>query len=99
MSWGKLKSKLQEKDLDEEFEKFMNEVVCFCFILLVPIEFFENKTSFIFFTQHSNAPKILPRALKTFLNPSCGDSLQRKDNLNFYFHSSLWCLKRFHEGF
>ena len=76
MSWGKLKSKLQEKDLDEEFEKFMNEVVCFCFILLVSIEFFESKTSSIF--SYSITTKILRRALKTFLNLSRGDSRQRK---------------------
>ena len=23
---------------------------------------------------------------------------QKKINSNFYFHTSLWCLKRFHEG-
>ena len=28
------------------------------------------------------------------LNPR----LKEKVNLNFYFHSSLWCLKRFYEG-
>ena len=24
--------------------------------------------------------------------------IKTKINLNFYFHTSLWCLKRFHEG-
>ena len=24
---------------------------------------------------------------------------EKKINLNFYFHASLWCLKRFYEGF
>ena len=33
------------------------------------------------------------------LNPSRPDPGQReKINLNFYFHTSLWCLKRFYEG-
>ena len=32
-------------------------------------------------------------------NPSCPDPKQReKTNLNFYFHTSLWCLKRFYKG-
>ena len=32
-------------------------------------------------------------------NPSCVDlGLTEKNNLNFYFHTSLWCLKRFYEG-
>ena len=33
------------------------------------------------------APCILERCIKM------------KINLNFYFHTSLWCLKRFYEGF
>ena len=33
------------------------------------------------------------------INPSRPDLGQReKNNLNFYFHPSLWCLKRFYEG-
>ena len=33
------------------------------------------------------------------VEPSRPDSGQReKNNLNFYFHASLWCLKRFYEG-
>ena len=33
------------------------------------------------------------------LNPSRPDPGQReKLNLNFYFHTSLWCLKRFYGG-
>ena len=33
------------------------------------------------------------------LNPSRPDPGQRENiNLNFYFHTSLWCLKRFYEG-
>ena len=31
------------------------------------------------------------------INPSRSD-LRRRENLNFYIHSSLWCLKRFYEG-
>ena len=32
-------------------------------------------------------------------NPFCPDPRRRaKINLNFYFHTSLWCLKRFYEG-
>ena len=32
-------------------------------------------------------------------NPSRPDPGQReKINLNFYFHTSLWCLKRFYES-
>ena len=35
----------------------------------------------------------------TDLNPSRPDPGQReKMNLNFYVHTSLWCLKRFYEG-
>ena len=30
------------------------------------------------------------------ISESC---IEIKINLNFYFHTSLWCLKRFHEGF
>ena len=33
------------------------------------------------------------------VNPSRLDPGRReKINLNFYFHTSLWCLKRFYEG-
>ena len=33
------------------------------------------------------------------INPPRPDPKQRgKINLNFYFHTSLWCLKRFYEG-
>ena len=33
-----------------------------------------------------------------FLNPSrLGPRRREKINLNFYFHTSLWCLKRFYE--
>ena len=31
-------------------------------------------------------------------NPSCHDPGREKINLNFYFHTSFWCLKRFYEG-
>ena len=31
------------------------------------------------------------------LSPSCSVPGQRKINVNFYFHTSLWCLKRFYE--
>ena len=35
----------------------------------------------------------------TVFNPSRPDPGQReKIDLNFYFHPSLWCLKRFYEG-
>ena len=30
------------------------------------------------------------------LHPNSGQ--KEKNNLNFYFHSSLWCLKMFYEG-
>ena len=30
-----------------------------------------------------------------FISESC---IEIKIELNFYFHTSLWCLKRFHEG-
>ena len=30
-----------------------------------------------------------------FISESC---IEIKINLNFYFHTSLWCLKRFYEG-
>ena len=34
------------------------------------------------------------------LNPASSDLGRReKINLNFYFHTFLWCLKRFYEGF
>ena len=34
-----------------------------------------------------------------FVNHSCHDSRQtEKINLDFYFHTSLWCLKCFYEG-
>ena len=36
---------------------------------------------------------------KMILNPSRPNPGRReKINLNFYFHTSLWCLKRFYEG-
>ena len=40
---------------------------------------------------------------QTYFNPSravhCKKScIEIKINLNFYFHTSLWCLKRFYEG-
>ena len=31
----------------------------------------------------------------TFISESC---IEIKIELNFYFHTSLWCLKRFYEG-
>ena len=35
----------------------------------------------------------------SIINPSRPDPGRReKINLNFYFHTSLWCLKRFYEG-
>ena len=34
------------------------------------------------------------------VNPSRPDPAQKeKNNLYFYFHTSLWCLKRFYEDF
>ena len=36
-----------------------------------------------------------------FITPSpciSDSSIKVKINLNFYFHTSLWCLKRFYEG-
>ena len=34
-----------------------------------------------------------------WVNPSHPDPGRReKINLNFYFHTSLWCIKRFYEG-
>ena len=35
------------------------------------------------------------------LNVSCISEsyIEIKINLNFYFHTTLWCLKRFYEGF
>ena len=40
----------------------------------------------------------LSSAHKLFLNPSRPNPGRReKYNLNFYFHNSLWCLKRFYE--
>ena len=36
---------------------------------------------------------------KAFVHPSGPDSKRReKINLKFYFHASLWCLKRFYES-
>ena len=32
------------------------------------------------------------------VNPSRPDPGQGENNLNFYFHASLWCIKRFYEG-
>ena len=33
------------------------------------------------------------------INPSrLNPGRREKINLNFYFHTSLWCLKRFYEG-
>ena len=31
-----------------------------------------------------------------YISESC---IEIKINLNFYFHTFLWCLKRFYEGF
>ena len=37
--------------------------------------------------------------MELLFNPSRANSGRReKINLNFYFHTSLWCLKRFYEG-
>ena len=46
----------------------------------------------LFFTEETSV-------LLRYLNPSRPDSRQReKINLNFYVHTSLWCLKRFYKG-
>ena len=37
-------------------------------------------------------------ALLDFFNPFPLDPRKEKLELNFYFHTSFWCLKRFHEG-
>ena len=43
--------------------------------------------------------KVCVPSLITPFNPSHPDPGQReKINLNFYFHTSLWYLKRFYEG-
>ena len=35
----------------------------------------------------------------SFINPSPPDpGREKKINLNFYFHTSLWCFKRFYKG-
>ena len=40
-----------------------------------------------------------PCPVACIFNPSSPDPGRReKINLNFYFHISLWCLKRFYEG-
>ena len=39
------------------------------------------------------------RSVKIKINPYLPNPRQRKEiELNFYFHTSLWCLKRFYEG-
>ena len=54
---------------------------------------------------HLQIALILPLNLKNqhkdpiSFNPSClNPEWWEKGNLNFYFHTSLWCLKRFYEG-
>ena len=42
----------------------------------------------------------LPMVVSSLLNPSCPNP-RRKEKIklkSFYFHTSLWCLKRFYEG-
>ena len=47
---------------------------------------------------HTQTHTYIPTSSLKF-NPSHPDPGQRKKiNLNFYFHTSLWCLKRFYEG-
>ena len=39
------------------------------------------------------------RSIMNMINPSRPNPGRRdKIKLNFYFHTSLWCLKRFYEG-
>ena len=39
------------------------------------------------------------KKLLTLKNPFISESsIEIKIELNFYFHTSLWCLKRFYEG-
>ena len=43
--------------------------------------------------------KDVNKSLGKIVNFSCPDPGRgEKTNLNFYFHTSLWCLKRFNEG-
>ena len=47
-------------------------------------------------TVKSNLPLIV---IKVFVNKfRPGPGQRQKINLNFYFHTSLWCFNRFHEG-
>ena len=66
-----------------------------CLILVSPITKWVRRTYFlqVFFTY-----KILKIQQINNINPSRPNPRQReKINLNFYFHTSLWCLKRFYE--
>ena len=41
---------------------------------------------------------LIPKCEKVIVsNPSHPDPGQREIHLNFYFHTSLWCIKRFYE--
>ena len=46
-------------------------------------------------TIHKRNIQVLLTLKDLFISESC---IEIKIELNFYFHTSLWCLKRFHEG-
>ena len=49
-------------------------------------------------TKQSKKQRFFIKKFKNF-NPSRPDPGKReKINLNFYFHTSLWCIKKFYEG-
>ena len=65
--------------------------------LLHYIAEFKNNSNFISTESHQ---QILSDYKELTLNVWCiSESCSEiKINLNFYFHTSLWCLKRFYEG-
>ena len=71
-----------------------------CFMLLFPFytPWKHQKTTDLLFSSGIESDLTLMVKLKWF-NPSCPNPERReKIILHFYFHTSLWCLKRFYEG-
>ena len=54
------------------------------------IQFLDYLTNHLLFSVRSNSLLTLP-------TPYISESRIKKINLNFYFHTSLWCLKGFYE--
>ena len=67
---------------------FKYKTVCFSVIVNISIKKNAN-LHLVYQTRHKHK----------WINPFCPDpGWREKVNLNFYFHTSLWCRKRFYKG-